>query len=296
MEIVRFISSYLGQRSVTPLYSSSLTRVGKLLESLTGPTFDTINADKINRHLQLLEIRSPINAANTRRQIKTIWTAAYEQGHAPPVGILRRIKVPKKIPNALRLDEIAKLIETAQKKKGNFRGTKTPRRIYWSSLFNAYYDTALRVSDLRSVERQWIAPGGIFSIVQSKPNRVHHVRLRAETLAEIDALLNGRTSGPIWQCLNRKNFFKQVRNLFDEAKIRGSSRWIRRASASYVEKERPGTGWRHLGHAKPGLAETAYLDPSICAPEPVLPPPIFLQQPSDVLFRPGDSGHKTDTT
>lgn len=274
MEISTFVATYLAQRTVSKEYAAHLVRTGLSVATITGRDLSSLDVGPLNLWLASIEVVSPINAFNIRRQVKTIWKAAHAQGFAPPVGELRRIRVPKKTPQALRIEEIARLIDYTDTLVGCFQRSKCARRLYWRSLFMAYYDSALRVGDLRSVERQWIA-GGIFSVVQHKVNSVHHVRLRPETMAAIDEYLNGRTAGPIWCRLNRKNFFNQLRKIFDAAGVRGSSKWIRRSSASYVERERPGTGWRHLGHAKPGLAESNYLDPSICAPEPSLPPPLF---------------------
>ncbi len=275
MELSEFVVSYCLEHPVCDSYRDQLEATARQLTEFSGGRLATaeLRADVVNGWLVLLEGQcAETTVANKRRQLKTLWIAAHDAGLAPPVGRLRKIRVTPKIPEALSLDQIQRLIQFADRLGGCFNGTTTPRRLYLGSLFRAYYDSALRVTDLLSIERPWIFPGGFISLVQSKVKRAHRVVFRPETITAIDELLDGRTTGLIWPLwCHRRNFFKEIRRLFDAAGLPGSSKWVRRSSASYVERDNPGMGWRHLGHARPGLAESNYLAPSIVAPEPTLP-------------------------
>lgn len=272
LNVDELVQQYLLTRSVSKKYEKALAAVCREMRDFGVSGF---NADSLNRWLAWLETKwRPATVAKKKTIAGTLWRFAANRGVAEPLGELRRIKVPRHDPVALTIDELRALLAAADKLAGCFQKSTTQRRLYWRSLYLAYWDTALRISDLRSIERNWIWPGGFVSIVQSKVQRSHLVSLRPETLAAIDELMAGRTTGPIWSVLNEQNFFKAQRKLFTAAGIRGSGKWIRRSSASYVERERPGTGWRHLGHAAPGLAERFYLDPRIVQPEPSLPPQI----------------------
>ncbi len=284
VDLLDFVSSYTLERSLSELYAENLRRTATQLAEHCGGKLDLtqLNADGVNRWLVALEKnnRNPVTVANKRRHIKTLWTAAHEQNLAPPVGRLRKVKVPRRIPQALTIEQLQLLVKTADLLRGNFKMTKTCRRLYWRSLLLAGWDTALRISDLRSIERNWIWEGGFVSIVQHKTGYSHRVQLRPETIAAIDSLLAGRKTGLIWDTLNKKNFYDNLRKLALTAGVPWNFRMIRRASASYVERDHPGHGWRHLGHSRPGIAETFYLDPKIVAPSATQPP--SLKQPPKV--------------
>ncbi len=267
------MADYLSERSVSRKYADAMAAVCRELGEGGIRRFD---AAELNHWLAALESKwRPATVAKKKTIVGTLWRYANERGLAEPLGRLRKIKVPRTDPEALTIEEVQAILAAADKLRGCIQRTTTPRRVYWRSLFLAYWDTALRISDLRSIERNWIWPNGYISLVQGKVQRSHRVLLRAETIAAIDELMAGQTTGPIWSALNEQNFYRAQRKLFTLAGVRGSGKWMRRASASYVEKEHPGTGWRHLGHAAPGLAERFYLDPHICQPQPSLPPELF---------------------
>jgi integrase len=273
--LCELIADYLSERSVSAKYRAAHLAIDRELSAFFARPFRTrhFQAEPVNRWISYLESRwKPATVQKKKTIVGTLWRYANDRGLAEPIGRLRKIKVPRTDPEALTIGEVQAILASADKLRGCIQRTVTPRRIYWRSLYLAYWDTALRISDLRSIERTWIWPNGYISIVQSKVQRSHRVLLRPETIAAIDELMAGRTTGPIWSALNEQNFYRAQRKLFALAGVRGSGKWIRRASASYVERERPGTGWRHLGHAAPGLAERFYLDPSIVSPQPSLPP------------------------
>jgi integrase len=196
----------------------------------------------------------------------TLWRWAADNDLCDLPQKLRSVRVPENVPTAFTIDDMQRLLWAA-----NYLNNP----LYWKSLLLAAYDTALRLGDLLSIERQDIWPDGSLSIVQRKTGRTHRVQLRPETMEAIESYLNGRKTGTIWPLLTqtRNGFYAVFRRLKRWAKMEnGSMKWLRRASASYVEASHPGMGWRHLGHAAPGLAEKCYLDPKIVRPKPTLPP------------------------
>jgi hypothetical protein len=63
---------------------------------------------------------------------------------------------------------------------------------------------------------------------------------------------------------SHETFDDQVKRLTQKAGIRqGTWKWLRRASATDVEIQRPGSATAHLGHV-PGsrIAERSYIDPA----------------------------------
>ncbi len=277
MRLSEYVARYGLERGICKKYIGSLETIARQLGEFCGGEIRTreLSSEFINPWIASIEANGLRTAGNKRLMIGILWRAAHEAGMAPPVGRLRSVKVPRKDPEALTIEEVQQLLAATDRMLGCFQRTKTPRAVYWKSLYLAYWDTALRISDLRSIERPWIWPGGVVSIVQSKVQRSHRVQLRPETIALINQLMAGRNTGLIWGVLNHSNFFTAQRKLFAAAGVRGSGKWMRRSSASYVEQRTPGMGWRHLGHAKPGIAESFYLDPAIIRPNPTLPPPLI---------------------
>jgi integrase len=258
-----------------------LENVAKLLSRFAGGKLDTngLTVELANRWLcaRKDDGLSPATIKGNRTSLLMLWREAHDLGAATEAGKVRTVKVPAKIPVAFTLEEVRLLIAACAQLKGTFRRVPIRRRIYFSSLFNADYDTALRLGDLLSIERSWIWPGGYVSIVQSKTRQSHRVQLRAETLAQIDECMAdwpGRAL--IWpEFAKRKRVYEYVRRLVGIAGIRkGTTKWIRRSSASYVEAAHPGCGAAHLGHKTAGLAERYYFDPMIVRRERPLPPAI----------------------
>src|SRR5690606_32263537 len=147
---------------------------------------------------------------------------AFNEGMAPPMKKLRIIRVPDQNPDALTKDEINRLLEEARKLKGYFLGTKIPRALYCESLYNAQYDTALRLGDLRKLLITNSRPNGSVTVVQKKTGYKHRVQFRPETLALMRKLARGRREEPIWGTVSRRYFFTWQRKLFKAAGLNGS--------------------------------------------------------------------------
>lgn len=273
MELVEFVDRFASEKTLSPGYVGLLKTTARQLTAHVGGSLllESLDAWAINLWLVEIERTSPVTAANKRRHARTLWASAHDAGLAPPLGKLRVVKVPRKIPAGLTIEQVAALVRAADGLKGFFKFTAVPRRTYWKSLILAGWDTALRLNDLRSIERDWIQDGCV-CIVQHKTGNSHRVKLRPETIEQIDLLKGGCPKGPIWAVLNRKNFSRAFKQLAATAGVPTTFKRIRKASASYVERQCPGTAWRHLGHTKPGLDVQFYLDPKICAPEPMQPP------------------------
>lgn len=175
------------------------------------------------------------------------------------------------------LPEIAALRTAADQLTGHLGRLNIPRRLWWLSFIDFAYDTALRLSDILSVERGDIWPGGRLSIVQQKTGRAHTVQLRPRTVAEIDESMMAQPDRRlVWPLgCTRGRWYRQFRRLRESAGLPdGSAKWLRRASASYVERDHPGRGTGHLGHRNSELFRRFYCDRRVVGESPVLPPEI----------------------
>ncbi len=279
MLLTEFVECYALSKTLSPEYVGLLRTTARQFtahvgEPITLNYFSKSNVAAINEWLSDLERQSAVTAANKRRHLRTLWIAAHGDGLAEAPAKIRSIKVPRKIPEGLDDSQMRAVLKAADGLTGWFNNTAVPRRTYWRSLFLAGWDTALRLSDLRSVERDWIWPGGFFSIVQHKTGNSIKRQLSPQSLEAIDLLCGGRTTGLIWGTLNDKNFYRALKQLSETAGVKIGFKLIRAGSASCVERDNPGLGWRHLGHVKPGIDVAHYLVPRICAPQPTMGPTI----------------------
>lgn len=281
MSIVDYIKKYSREHDIAASTIQQMEIAGKLLCRFAGRQIgiDELSDDLLNGWLvaRKQEGRSPATIRGNRTSILTLWYAAYEDGLIQ--GLPRRVRVikqPDRVPECWTLEQLGKLLAACDRLEGRFRNLPVSKRLYARSLINAKYDTALRLSDVLSIERDWIWPGGYVSIVQSKTGRAHRVQFRETTLAEIaevtEALPNRRLIWPAFA--QRRRFYVFFRQLVRDAGLRGTSKWLRRSSASYFERENPGAAWRHLGHTGPGLDREHYLDPRVSYPAMPLPPAI----------------------
>lgn len=275
------VSGYLAERSVSVGYADSLlVLVRQFSEHLDrAASTDDLATAVVNAWLESLESGelSRHTVRNKRRMLLTLWRAAFDDGLVKDLPRkIRRIRVDRKVPRAPNHAKLAALLAVIDRLEGTFRKLPAPRRLYMRSLVNGQYDSGLRIGDVQSLERDWITPSGRLTLIQSKTGRQHTICFREETMRDIQELIDclpGRRL--IWPPFgSRHRFFRFFRRLRLAAGLNCSTKGIRRASASYVERDRPGTAWRHLGHSRPGLDTESYIDPDIAYPDPTLPPPI----------------------
>lgn len=280
--VAEFVERYAETHDLKPGSVEQLAIAARSYEAFQGgrAEWSEVCDEKVNgwlAHLQGSGLK-PVTVSAKRRALLTLWRAAHDENlvDRPPYKV-KRIKCPERVPIAFLLSELKQLRDAAAGLEGDYPKIGIPKAIWWLSFLDFKYDTALRLGDVLSIERKDIWPGGRVSIVQSKTGHSHSVRLRPRTIEEIDECMSyGRTRAIIWPIWCRYNTWFQH---FNEVRLAaglkaGTSKWIRRASASYVERDNPGCGSRHLGHRSPGLAVKHYFDPRIVGRDPVLPPEI----------------------
>ncbi len=137
----------------------------------------------------------------------------------------------------------------------------------------AAYDSALRLGDVLSIRFDQV--DAEFTIVQQKTGDLHKVFLQPQTIVAVTSIrLPVRQLVFEWKH-SRQTFYTRFNRIIKDAGVRpGTSKFIRRSSASYIERDNPGMAMRHLGHRTPGLAERNYIDPTIVRTERPRPPAI----------------------
>lgn len=277
--VLGFVSQYELENHISKGYRVQLEVAARSFERFAERPlrWREVTDDLVNEWLKAEQERaSPLTVHGKRRAVLTLWRAAFDSGlveHLP--RRIRQIKCPELKPEAFLLEELKAMLIAADAMKGVYRKIGIEKSLWWRSFLMAKWDVALRLSDMLSLEREWIWPSGTLSLIQQKTGHSHRVKLRPKTLEAIDACMacnpNRRLIWPLWCQRNRwYGHFRRLRNAAGLSK--GTSKWIRRSSASYVEKLQPGMGSRHLGHRSPELFQKHYKDPRICGDDPTLPP------------------------
>ncbi|QDV23423.1 tyrosine-type recombinase/integrase [Aureliella helgolandensis] len=206
----------------------------------------------------------------TRRgALLAIWRGAHELekiDHSPIR--IRKIAVRRQNPVAWNRAEIQQLFTYAltELPPRNLPKTELPPRLFFASLIAAGYDTALRLGDLLSLEREWIRVdtdgAGWINVEQSKTGTFVPCRFNPSTMLLIDRLMSTSERRRIWPLwCRRENFYRQFRAIVADSGVRkGTFRFLRRASTTHVELEFPGKGYLHAGHASPDVTVRHYLD------------------------------------
>ncbi|HEX3999715.1 MAG TPA: hypothetical protein VHX65_14280 [Pirellulales bacterium] len=258
-------------RNVASLLSRHLRRPARIAD---------LNSDTLNAFIAgELERVSRESARSYRRSLLVLWRDAFERGILTEYPRrVRAIKVPARIIDGYDVEQLGKLLDTAANLDGVWWRTMIERRHWWYAFILTAWNTGLRLGDLLAVEHGQINSqpdgSGRLSVVMSKTGRVINRQLPPTNVAAIDRCI---ASGlPRKLCFpmggSRNALLGEFRCIAAAAGLRGTLRWIRRGSASEVERLCRGAGRLHLGHKSPGLFETAYKVDRIVKEELILPP------------------------
>lgn len=194
-----------------------------------------------------------------------LWRAAADDGLCePPTRRIRSVRCPYKPPTCWTWEEVSTLLSACQELK---RWHKTGlRRSAWFDLaIRISWDTGLRQGDQWRLPVSDVRPDGRVNLVQSKTGRPVACQLAPSTIEALCLSLELAPRQLVTPWLSsHETFDDQFKRLVTRAGIRpGTWKWLRRASATDVELQRPGAASVHLGHV-PGsrIAERSYIDPA----------------------------------
>lgn len=269
MNLVDFATQLMASRDVSPMYAATFVSRARGLENHVGrPEIAAcLTEDAVNRLLAMfVGLKAPSTIKGWRGDLLTMWNAAADDGLVgyPVLRRIRRIKVPATIVECYTLEEARQLLRAAEELRGGYPNG-VGRKSYWTAIIRVAWDTGLRRGDCWRFGTEHVQPDGRWRIVQSKTGAVAAGILHESTRAAM-------ASVPLAWPLHRNAFTHQFRRLVQRSVNRGTFRWLRRASGSYVEAEHPGRGHAHLGHADVAtfkrhydaqLAEVAYSPPEL---------------------------------
>lgn len=214
-----------------------------------------------------------ITIRNQSCAILTLWRAAHEDGVAEPIerGI-RKVRVPRPIPEAWTQENVLAMLEAAPKLPGVHKRLKVP----WCRLARAWilvgYYSGLRGCDLRQVPIRCLLGERPFVVRQSKTDNPVVIRLPADAVAAVQDTLPPERER--FLPMHRSSLGDKVRQLLKLAGLPGSPKWLRRTGATMVEIHTPGGAMAFLGHRTPGLAMRHYVDQRQLVASRPCPPPL----------------------
>jgi len=247
------LRSYLNARTLSPKQVENLQRVAESCQA--------ISRDSVNAYLKArLESVSSVTVANERRMLLTLWRWAYESEvlQVAPRGIMPIHQRSKPI-KAWTEAQVRNLIQSAQVFNGRFR-CGLAKRFLMTAWARLGYETGARWGDLWAMRFTDIDVDTI-RWTMSKTGDHMSRPLSVPCLVEVQRLQAYSPDGRIlgWAC-NKRYAMRLWRELCDAAGLDGTSRWLRRSSATHVELRAPGKARVFLGHRTHGMADRHYID------------------------------------
>lgn len=240
-------------RDITKAHREQVACHLRHFATFAGNSLEAFTDDTVNQWLEFLlqeNGRAPKTQRAYRASILNAWNAAYDsQLVDEQPGRIRMIRAPRKPPEAWTFEELCQLLKVCD---------DVDNGGWAAALIQLTWSTGMRLCDAYDVQVSRLESTGVYRFVQKKTRTPHVVRVNDKAIQSLKQI-GGRL-----YLLTRKKISQLFRQLVKLAGVRyGTARWIRRSAASYVEKERPGSGQRFLGHKGTSVAHQHYFDPAI---------------------------------
>lgn len=288
MELTHYLSAYLADRpGLSAGYAAHLLRLCRQFAEWSG---EPVTLASLSRPMAADFLRhrlacgdSPVTVNNKRRQLRTLWLAAAEDGLAPSCTMPRKLPEPQDPPEAWTVEEVGELLWTAAHWPGNVGSV--PAAVWWPSLLAVAYWTGARIGSLLCC-RQCDYSDGWLTIrgANQKNRRGQRLQLPGHGRSRVDRLVAYRTD-PLWlwpHC--RRYLFAVCRRIVELAGLpcpkagRQLFHRLRRTNLSYCAAADLALAQRQAGHASAETTRRHYLDPRISGERQaaaVLPVPAF---------------------
>lgn len=221
------------------------SRVGKLSDFVKSDAAeDCFTEDAVNRFLgRYSTSHAPHTVKGMRGDLLTAWRHCADLGLVPmPDSRAIRIrKPPQSIPDCYTVAEVRQLIADCRFLKGSYG--ETSRELYMSTLIRLGWETGLRLGDCWQITSDQLRGDKLVRVsAKSGLRTVHELS---------QPLQDGiRQLGNLGWKLSRASFPHHFRTVRDVSVGRGSFKWLRRSSGSYVAAQYgEAAGASHLGHS-----------------------------------------------
>ena len=273
MTLTQLATEYCTSVSASPHYREDLLGC---VRRFVGVQTDSLTPDWISAYTAKPTKLSSTTIHNHRRMLWTLCRYAQSRGlvnkctQPPP-----RVKPSPNLPRAWTHTEMSHLLTVAAEVPGKTR-TGCRRADFWAAWILFGYSTGLRFSDLHNVIRDDIR-GDRIALAMRKTGRIHVCVLDQPAIEAVSKIPKvGRTVFRDHLC--RKATLWGFARLVKSAGMTGSSKYLRRSSATYAELDGIGAT-RQLGHETGWLAAKYYVDPVILSEGRRAIPSIDRRQP-----------------
>jgi integrase len=276
MLLADLLDVYLSEREASPRYIESLKRTVKRARQFGLLDTSQLIPEKANEFLTRLPLAA-VTRSNIRRELLTLWRFAFENSYTdiPPLRVCR-IKATPPPPRAWSLDTLRQLLAAAE--QDTRAVSQRIPGLLWRDVLPCWivigYDTGLRLSDLLRLHESNVVNGCVICTAQKTGKfTVRAISLPGQELAA--QLLGKSPDGTLFRwALPRRRVLLKWKEFLAEQGVIGSSRWLRRSAATYVEIKQKGEAQRFLGHSNAALATRHYLDQTLTMDIPESPPPL----------------------
>lgn len=255
MKLLAWAERYVNRVGGSPGYAEQLRYMSARLDW----DVETVTTEQVDSYLtRALGKLSPNTVRNHATMLQTLLKAAKRDGLNTCISFpFRRVKPARRPIRAWSLDDMRRLIETARRSKRRFRDVD--HATFLEAWFLVAFSTGLRAGDLRALRRDQIV-GNKISVVQQKTQEPITCFLNPESLAAIGRL--PRKARVFGDFAGKKSIERAVNLCVRETGLEGSTKWLRRSSATYAELMGI-SAQLQLGHRTPGLAFKHYVSPDL---------------------------------
>jgi integrase len=275
MRLTDLLAAYVGTRDCGSRYRESLLRTIRKMREAGIESVADLTPANCTRLLAGLSTLSATTRQNIRRELMTLWRYAFEERmtEVPPLRV-PKIRASAKPVEAWSHAELQRLLACAEQDV-TLIGGQSQMRIcdFMPCWICVAYDTGIRFGDMLSLRSAQVRNGHLTAVAHKTGKRL--VRpLSPYSLTLIKRLSQQSEDGTLFSWfLTRRRALGKIRKFLDRHEFHGSSKYLRRSCATYIEASRPGEATRYLQHSAATVTSRHYVDESLLA-VPCGPPPI----------------------
>ena len=198
-------------------------------------TIEDLDPRKINAWLMELKSKelAPKTVKLRRNSILTLWKWCYESMIVDVPPRAKQVRLKPGVPKTWTTQEICELVRIMLKDEKEM-ANGIVKGVYFASLTLALYSSGLRLADVLKARRADVKDDGSYQLIANKTGRliVRNLDPRAVGLA----LSSGKPRRElIWELpYHRSWIFKRFKEFTKKVGLEGSTRFIRRSSATHT--------------------------------------------------------------
>jgi len=265
MTLVELAVAYSAENAASDGYRANLLRTARKF-ALYGLIFvRQLSAISVNTALQ--EMRGTAQTKhNIRREMLTLWKWAFDRewSSSPPLR-LHRIKVKARPVEAWSMQTLERMMEVAARDETpvSLRLPQVTRRMVLPAWIGLAFDTGLRFADVHALTLKNFRNNCV-AVTAGKTGKTTIRPVSEDTADEVGQLFKQSPDGTLFKwAVPRRRAFVMWQRFLAEHKFSGSSKYLRRSCATYVQRKSPGQASDYLSHSDPKLVWKHYLDQTL---------------------------------